>query len=379
MIKYETTENKYLYDPKSIDEIINLINSSNYYDEGYLTQENVSMLVNTINNFLNNIKAVPHRIIKEKRETEEEAREYFGQDFIQEFDDLLTLLDKQETIVSIHGTRPSVCPIICEKGLQYKFPSLDSTAVQQSMAYGQHDMHYESFESLLNWGHKNYKGLVILAIPYECYYKEGLWNHFQYTNSSAYGGQDYRIDPDFIAGYIDVNEKKIVINPKYNRNHNYDEYEKDMDIFREKVGMDNETIRKQIIESEKLLSSKVVKNNLPSFNNEDKTIDLSMVSGYIEILIGIFNSIKFGFPDGMTEDRYRNFLEELSNSFSIIKKSIPLLKTQAQLEQEQQRFDAFDPLPLQSQTESDNEDFDWSFDDWGEDVVQEESKSSKFM
>lgn len=379
MIKYETTENKYLYDPKSIDEIINLINSSNYYDEGYLTQENVSMLVNTINNFLNNIKAVPHRIIKEKRETEEEAREYFGQDFIQEFDDLLTLLDKQETIVSIHGTRPSVCPIICEKGLQYKFPSLDSTAVQQSMAYGQHDMHYDKFDSLLNWRHKNYKGLVILAIPYECYYKEGLWNHFQDTNSSAYGGQDYRIDPDFIAGYIDVNEKKIVINPKYNRKHNYDGYEKDMDIFREKVGIDNETIRKQIIESEKLLSSKVVKNNLPSFNNEDKTIDLSMVSGYIEELIGTFNSIKLGFPDGMTEDRYRRFLEELSYSFSIIKKSIPLLKTQAQLEQEQQRFDVFDQIPSQSQTEDDFEDLDWSFDDWGEDVVQEESKSSKFM
>ena len=376
MIKYETTENKYLYDPKSIDEIINLINSSNYHDEGYLTQENVSMLVNTINNFLNNIKAVPHSVVKERHESEEEAREYFGQEFIQKFDALLTLLDKQETIVSIHGTRPNVCPLICENGLQYKLPSLSSTAVQQSMAYGQHDMHYDKFESLLNW---NYKGLVILAIPYECYYKEGLWNHFQDTNSSAYGGQDYRIDPDFIAGYIDVNEKKIVINPKYNRKHNYDGYEKDNELFREQVGMDNETLRKAIIESEKLLSSKVVKNNPQSFNNKDETIDVSMIPSYIEILIGTFNSIKLGFPDGMTEDRYRRFLEELSNSFSIIKKSIPFLKTQAQLEQEQQRFDAFDPLPLQSQTESDNEDFDWSFDDWGEDVVQEESKSSKFM
>ena len=152
-----------------------------------------------------------------------------------------------------------------------------------------------------------------------------------------------------------------------------------MDIFREKVGIDNETIRKQIIESKKLLSLMEVENNPQSFNNKDETIDVSMIPSYIEELIGTFNSIKLGFPDGMTEDRYRRFLEELSYSFSIIKKSIPLLKTQAQLEQEQQRFDVFDQIPSQSQTEDDFEDLDWSFDGWGEDVVQEESKSSKFM
>ena len=118
--------------------------------------------------------------------------------------------------------------------MQYKLPSLSGTAVQQSMAYEQHDMHYENYESLLNWGHKEYKGLVILAIPYECYYKEGLWNHFQKTDSSAYGGQDYRIDPDFVVGYIDVDNKKLVINPKYNRQHNYEGYVKDNELFKEK-------------------------------------------------------------------------------------------------------------------------------------------------
>ena len=119
--------------------------------------------------------------------------------------------------------------------------------------WGQHEMHYDNYESLLNWGHKNYKGLIILAIPYECFYKEGLWNKFQDTNSSAYGGQDYKIDPDFVVGYIDVTQKKIVLNPKYNRQHNYEGYIKDIELFREQLDMDNSKIKQAIIESETLL------------------------------------------------------------------------------------------------------------------------------
>ena len=77
---------------------------------------------------------------------------------------------------------------------------------------------------------------MIVAVPYECCYKEGLWRKYQNTDSAAYGGQDYKIDSDFIVGYIDVENKNIVLNPKYNRQHNYGDYLRDNDMFRELLG-----------------------------------------------------------------------------------------------------------------------------------------------
>ena len=61
--------------------------------------------------------------------------------------------------------------------------------------------------------------IVIVAVPYECCYKEGLWRKYQNTDSAAYGGQDYKIDSDFIVGYIDVENKNIEIRTKCPHNN----------------------------------------------------------------------------------------------------------------------------------------------------------------
>ena len=316
MIKYNAVQNRYLYRTDDIDKILDIIQNGRFYNSDYCTQENVSTLVKAVEEFMKHIEVIQENVVLERHETEEEAREYFGEEFISKFDQLITELDRQETIVAIHGTREEVCPMICEKGLQYRSPSLSSTAVLQDMAWGQHEMHYDNYESLLNWGHKNYKGLVILAIPYECYYKKGLWNKFQDTNSSAYGGQDYRIDPDFVVGYIDVTQKKIVLNPKYNRQHNYEGYEKDYELFREQLDMDNNKIKQALIETEALLKEELANHReKPVEETKKEQIDISRIPYVIEDLIGTFNSIKLGFPDGMTEERYKYFLEQLSCGF----------------------------------------------------------------
>ena len=209
MIKYETTVNKYLYDTDEVNDIIDTIQSSNYYNLDNCTQEKVEVLVNKINSFINNINVVQEDIVAERKETEEEAREYFGEDFINQLNEFFTDLDKQKTIIAIHGTSPDLCPNICDEGLRYKSPNLTSTAVTQHMEYGQRDMIVSNFSELLNWPHREYKGLVIIAIPYESFYKEGLWDHYQEGNSYSY---DYRINPDFIAGYIDVENKTDIEN-----------------------------------------------------------------------------------------------------------------------------------------------------------------------
>ena len=301
MIKYNAVQNKYLYRIEDIEKILDIIQNGSFYNENYCTQENIYSLVSSVNEFMTHIEVIRENVVLERHETETEAREYFGEDFISKFDQLITDLDRQETIVAIHGTMEDACPMICEQGLQYKSPSLSSTAVQQHMAYGQHEMHYGNYESLLNWGHKNYKGLVILAIPYECYYKEGLWNKFQDTDSSMYGGQDYKIDPDFVAGYIDVTQKQIVINPKYNRQHNYEGYVKDNELFREQLDMDNNKFNQAVIASENLIDQELTYHQeKPEEETRREQFDISRIPYVIEDLMGTFNSIKMGFPSGMT-------------------------------------------------------------------------------
>lgn len=383
MIKYNAVQNRYLYRTDDIDKILDIIQNGRFYNSDYCTQENVSTLVKAVEEFMTHIEVIQENVVLERHETEEEAREYFGEDFISKFDQLITELDRQETIVAIHGTNENVCPMICEKGLQYRSPSLSSTAVLQDMAWGQHEMHYDNYESLLNWGHKNYKGLVILAIPYECYYKEGLWNNFQDTNSSAYGGQDYRIDPDFVVGYIDVTQKKIVLNPKYNRQHNYEGYEKDYELFREQLDMDNNKIKQAMIKNEELLKQGLDYNK-EKLKEESKKeqFDISRIPYVIEDLVGTFNSIKMGFPDGMTEERYKYFLEQLSYGFNDVVESIPLLKTNDQVRKEkEEKFSMFNDDSKTINSAEQASDFDWGEDfDWETDAEWEtQTDQNKFI
>ena len=383
MIKYNAVQNRYLYRTDDIDKILDIIQNGRFYNSDYCTQENVSTLVKAVGEFMTHIEVIQENVVLERHETEEEAREYFGEEFISKFDQLITELDRQETIVAIHGTREEVCPMICEKGLQYRSPSLSSTAVLQDMAWGQHEMHYDNYESLLNWGHKNYKGLVILAIPYECYYKEGLWNNFQDTNSSAYGGQDYRIDPDFVVGYIDVTQKKIVLNPKYNRQHNYEGYEKDYELFREQLDMDNNKIKQEMIKIEELLKQELDYNQ-EKLKEESKKeqFDISRIPYVIEDLIGTFNSIKLGFPDGMTEERYKYFLEQLSYGFNDVVESIPLLKTNDQVRKEkEEKYSMFNDDSKTINSAEQASDFDWGADfDWETDAEWEtQTDQNKFI
>ena len=359
MIKYNAVQNRYLYRTDDIDKILDIIQNGRFYNSDYCTQENVSTLVKAVDEFMKHIEVIQEIVVLERHETEEEAREYFGEEFISKFDRLITELDRQETIVAIHGTREEVCPMICEKGLQYRSPNLGSTAVLQDMVFGQHEMHYNNYESLLNWGHKNYKGLVILAIPYECFYKEGLWNKFQDTNSSLYGEPDYKIDPDFVVGYIDVTQKKIVLNPKYNRQHNYEGYVKDFELSREQLDMDNSKIKQAMIKTEELQEKSEEEPKKEQF-------DISRIPYVIDDLVGIFNSIKMGFPDGMAEEGYKYFLDRLSYGFNDVVESIPLLKTNDQVKKEkEEEFSMFNDdskIINSAEQASDFEDFDWETD-----------------
>ena len=198
------------------------------------------------------------------------------------------------------------------------------------MVYGAEKMHYDKYEELLNWKHKDYKGLVMIAVPYECYYKEGLWNHYQETNNVMYGSQDYKINPDFIVGYINVNDKKIIINPKYNRNHDYTGLVKDNDIYRENKELDNDKVASIMRASREELQSSV--STTEEKKKQEEEINIKKIPEYIENLNYTFNRLKLVCPDVINEENYKELLTDLSKNFTTITKAVPLLPTKEELE-----------------------------------------------
>lgn len=341
MIKYEGTENIYLFDKEILKNIIRMIDPEQYYKgNGYgYTKENVWILINEINSFIDSITPVEKKVMLERKETEEEAREYFGADFVKNFDRLLTILDKQQTTVALHGTDINNCPLICENGLKYKDSSLFGTTVRPSMAYGKCDMHYDNYAGLLNWKHGNVKGIVILAIPYECYYKEGLWNHYKDTNTDSMSEQDYKIDPDFVVGYLDIDNKRFIVNPKYSRQHNYDGYVKDTDIFIEGKDMNNTSYAEFAFNQEKKVKEQEETISVSDDNEKVlRTASPTEIEFLIEDMRATFNTVIGGSLDGMNEEAYGTFLGELVSNFKIVKEILPLLKTneQVRLEREEE-------------------------------------------
>lgn len=366
MIKYEALVNKYYYNSENLDNVIKLLKDTDYYEN--CSRENVSILVESVNKFLDDIKVQKENVILERHETEAEARAYFGEEFINKFDKLLTELDQQQTIVALHGTTPDSCPKICEEGLKYAYPTLHSTAISQSMAYGEGEMHYNKYEGLLNWKHKNYKGLVMIAVPYECYYKEGLWNQYQATDRGMIYSQDYKINPDFIVGYIDVNDKKIVVNPKYNRNHDYTGLVEDMDIYRENKELNNDKIANIMRKNHEELQSSVP-TNVEEKKKQEEEIDIQKVPEYIENLNYTFNSIKIGYPDAMNEEKYKEILSDLSNNFTKVTKALPFLKTNEELKKSAEPISS--PVSVAQSTD------EFTFDDaFFDDDIEWEDESS---
>lgn len=360
MIKYEKEINKYYYDSKKLDNIIDLLKKNDYYEN--CSKDKVLPLIGEIDDFISSIKIVREKALVERHETEEEARDYFGKDFITKFDSLLTKLDQEQTILAIHGTNLSTCPKICEDGLRYLYSNLHSTAVAQDMAYGEKEMHYDKYEELLNWKHKDYKGLVMIAVPYECYYKEGLWNHFQNTGQAVYGAQDYKIDPDFIVGYLDVSNKKIILNPKYSREHDYTNYEKDNDIFHENKDLDNDKLTKIMVERNKSLGQEEYSE--PEVSKEDDEIDEKRIPDLYDGMNYTFNSIKLASANTLSEEKYKNVL----TTFSKALKTVPYLKTEEEIEKEAKEKATATPF-----NSLNNKDFGFDDDFFADDLEWEDT------
>ena len=371
MIEYDGIEKIYSYNKEIVAEINRKLSKIEYRDISLCTQERIKELIANINSFFDSAKLIERTARLERKETPEEAREYFGEQFVKQFTDLLTTLDKQDTNIFLHGTNTENCESICEKGLKSQLPNLVSTSIQV-------EKDFNAYVMLRNWPHKRLCGIVILAIPYECYYREGIWTKVD-DKVSELNRLDYKITPDFIVGYIDVIKKALILNPQYNRNHNYNGNLPDDCIFFEDSDMNNETFREM---KEKNLASATEEGmytenqiNEEESNEEDK-LELDAFPQLMQNLQEEFAGRDY--YDSMDEEQYKSFSERVTSKLKILQKFMPFLKTDAQLLLEQE---IKEQQLAQAREEAIQEsDDDWlSSDSWNSDIDWWEEKESGFI
>jgi len=174
------------------------------------------------------------------------GKEYFGEEFIKEFESILQECKENESFLFMHGT-PSKddADEICSCGLKTDFPDLYYTAELIS----NEDMLL--YDKLKSWPHWDCKFLIMCCVP-ENSGKGGIpiWS----KSSDGF----VVLPPEFIRGYIDVIQKRIVENKLYSRTHDFETLIEDrsyLPITAERLGIsippDEEEFYNEIFDTEK--------------------------------------------------------------------------------------------------------------------------------
>lgn len=225
-MKIESLETvEHIYDTDLVKEALYYIEQG-YYDRGEVSKEVISRIANTASQVLSTVKKQPITIDTEVSETEDVAREYFGDDFIAQFEEIRKRLAEQNATLYIHGTDMEIANMAMQTGFEAKNPSITSTAVCQT-SY-EETPEYSEFSKMLNWPHRDYKGLVLISVPNECLSVQGeaqpIWEHRPTPEGEVKTSftREYAIKPEYIVSVIDVLEKRITENPAYTNEHSYD-------------------------------------------------------------------------------------------------------------------------------------------------------------
>ena len=363
MIGYESNEKIYRYQREDLLHLLEAIKGFRRH-----TKEELFTILNAIEQFQSHISEEEIIAMREREETEEEAKEYFGEDFVEQFDSLLTRLNLEDSLLAIHGTSPSNCESIMNEGLLFTSPELLSTAVLQTMDLGEDENHYHSYSGLRNWAYFKSSGLVLISIPFECFYQEGLWRHIQDDQFTMNGVGSYCIPSEFILGYVDVEQKKIIINPNYHRQHDYSSLVRDYSIYQKLPIRDNEEFRKKEVSA--VIGSSTQSEEIPSASLEKDEIDLNEFMNELYRLSTEIHSIKNGFPDGMSQEKYHFLLSFLAEKVSTIQQVIPLVPSEEELRREEEKHQADLEQMVQDGSDADWDEFSFQPEDMEEEFYR---------
>ena len=137
-----------------------------------------------------------------------EGKEYFGEEFVKEFESILQNCIENNDFLFIHGTPTREnAEDICKRGLLSDYPELNYTA------YMMETDDRLLYDKLKSWPFAELKFLVMCVVPRNSG-KGGvpIWTEVQYGSVLL---------PEFIKGYVDVIQRRIVQNELYSQIHNH--------------------------------------------------------------------------------------------------------------------------------------------------------------
>lgn len=150
---------------------------------------------------------------------------------IQKLGNELKNLDLKNYSIVGHGTsNPEIAQNIVKTGLRYSEPNLNRQTIPLFDSTIPIEKQTNNLKTILNWGHKNSKAIVVIGIPNPpddqaagLLYFQSVWDEIPedkltdlYGNPTSKNSFKYIIKPHYIMGYIDANTASFYPNPKFN-------------------------------------------------------------------------------------------------------------------------------------------------------------------
>lgn len=333
MIEYNKLEPRYYFSEDLFEDFVSEYKSFESKDWSEIRQEDVRHLKERLGRFLNSVTSKEIAVTAFRKETEEEAREFFGNNFVKEFEEIRRRCEEEKVALAIHGTTPEIIDDILKDGLRYGNPQILSTSIIKETADQQPE--YDKYSELLNWPHRGHKGLVLLGIPLECMgiiYENGEGSQPLWMENSD---GKYTINPEFIIGHINVDKKRIIYNPQYKREHNYEGLIYDTDAiikYSEQEENNDEKSETQTIKEKEEEEEPYLK-VLDDFFNKINTN-------------GIIYNLKDAIRDGLTPYGYDAFILKLQEKKEILEKLEPLLKEEKKSDNIKQNYIRKGPIQV---------------------------------
>ena len=149
------------------------------------------------------------------RETEEQAKAYFGEEFVEKLQSIINYCGENNLALQLHGTSEDYIPEILNNGLSCHTNDIAYTSLSADRK--------NLYSDLLNWPHREYKGIILLALPKECI---GITGHGEQPiwNDSTIWANGYELAPEFILGALDIENKSIIMNNAFTKDHDYSKF-----------------------------------------------------------------------------------------------------------------------------------------------------------
>ena len=210
MIERKVVQDVYRADIKKLEQAYEYVLSMKN-----LTAERCYIARELFKSVLDSVTITKEERTERIRETEEQAKAYFGEEFVEKLQSIINYCGENNLALQLHGTSEDYIPEILNNGLSCHKNDIAYTSLSADRK--------NLYSDLLNWPHREYKEIILLALPKECI---GITGHGEQPiwNDSTILANGYELAPEFILGALDIENKSIIMNNAFTKDHDYSKF-----------------------------------------------------------------------------------------------------------------------------------------------------------